>query len=110
MKVFQNLKEHIEFFTSYNAQPFQTLQRWNIRIAISIFLVGTYCVSSLIFTLFEAKTFQEYNESFYLSVTAVNLGTVQGLLIWNIEKFYKFCDNIDGVIQRRGESLSRCEI
>lgn len=109
MKVFQTLKEHIEFLTGYNPQSFQTTQRWNIRIVVYFSLISTFCVSTLAFTLFRASTFQEYADSFYLSTTALCGCTIPGILIWNIEKFYNFCENIDEAIQKRGESMdSHC--
>lgn len=105
MKVFQTLKEHIEFLTGYKAQEFQVSQRCNMRIAwLSSMLVLPF-LQYIAFFLFEAKTLEEFANLFYLitSVFIVILSVFN--LMWNINKFFELCDHFDGVIQGRGESF-----
>lgn len=108
MKVFLTLKDHIEFLTGYNVETVQKSQRLNVRIVMYLILTTTFWVPSLMFTLFKAKTFQEYADSFYVSTTSFCGCTIPGFLIWNIEKLYTFCENFDAAIQKRGESLGTC--
>lgn len=65
---------------------------------LSIFLFLTLIISSILFLLIEAKTFNEYADSFYLSVTTVVGCIISAFIAWNGNSFFIFCDNSDSVI------------
>lgn len=74
---------------------------WNRRKVLTYFMLVQLTGTSIIFFLFEAKTFKEYADSFYISATASLKVCTYTVSLWKMPKVFKLIDNFQNFIQKR---------
>lgn len=74
---------------------------WNRRKVLTYFMLVQFTGTSIIFFLFQAKTFKEYADSFYISATASLKVCTYTVSLWKMPKVFKLIDNFENFIQKR---------
>lgn len=100
MKIFQALilifrTEGIFWPQKYKNHPF------NIKNMSIIFTLGIYTILSALFLLLEAKTFSEYGDSFYSTVTTLFCLVIFSLVVWKSAKIFDLIDGLEAIILKR---------
>lgn len=86
----------------HEAQAFEKNQHWlNVKVFVALFFIGQFAISSTIYLFIEANTFNEYANSFYLSVTLTTFFTTDSLFIWKAEQIFNMMANFHIAIQKR---------
>lgn len=90
----------------------QTIQnnRLNVRNSMILFVFGTTIASDISYTIYEVKSFQEYNISLYITSTLVcNLLCLTNF-IWNMPNLFHFFNSIEDTVNKRGWSPEHSKV
>lgn len=66
-----------------------------------LLLLGQYILSTAAYFLFEAKTIEEYSESFYILTTAALILFIVSVMIFKKVNIFQFIDDLREIIQKR---------
>lgn len=83
-------------------QP-ETQLEWIFFSIVNFVLLGIlmiYCVTTSWYTAFEAETFAEYAECFFVVLSASVVTMWYSLLIWNRNAYGNFFDRIDAMVEK----------
>lgn len=100
MKIFQTLAKLFENVGISVRQAFgeNLLNKKNVIVFCLLIVFSTLTTA---FFLFEAKTFREYAESFYISVSMIMISVCFALFIWKTVKIFELIVTIETIIQHR---------
>ncbi|XP_031618676.1 odorant receptor Or2-like [Contarinia nasturtii] len=109
MKNFQILINLYDFLGKRDSKsPDKKLKFFNIRNLTNIFFIATFIIQSTAFLLIDAKTFTEYANSGYISVTSVLLFLTS--ITGKSEKIFPLFEGFENAIQKRSVNVSSAEV
>lgn len=100
MKIFQLLKKPFGVLGIHPPKSFDE-NPITLRRLITLFILIQFSIASIVFFLFEATTFIEYADSFYISATAMLKVCVFSAILWKLIKIFELIENFEEIIQNR---------
>lgn len=97
MKNFDFIKNYFEVLgiTSRQSTRKDLLKRQNIVFFI---IIGMNVLSSTAFGYYEANSFEEYVDSFYVTSSVFICFSAFGILLWDVPKLYRFINALESTI------------
>lgn len=65
---------------------------FNVRILITLTILGTLVTLMCAFFFFESKSFKDYTESIYMSSVTIALFLTYSFVVWKKENIFQFID------------------
>lgn len=104
MKFFQSIQEYFAIM-GINSSQSVDVHPFNRSNLITLLIFCMLVITSNKFLLFEAKYFEEYIDSFYLTCTGTLAAINFVVIIWKMTKVFEFIKGLESVVHR-----SKCYI
>lgn len=100
MKIFQLLRKPFGVLGIYPPKRFDE-NPITFKRLITLFILVQFSLTSIVFFLFEAATFIEYADAFYISATAMLKVYVFSAILRKLIKIFELIENFESIIQNR---------
>ncbi|XP_031632650.1 uncharacterized protein LOC116346628, partial [Contarinia nasturtii] len=111
MKNFQILINLYDFLGMRDSKsPDKKLKFFNIPNLTNIFFLTTFIIQSTAFFLIDAKTFTEYANSGYISVTVTFVAIFMISFTGKSEEIFTFFEGVESAVQKRSVNVSSAEV
>ena len=99
MKLFETVEQYL-LIVGINSQ--QTVQRTRLNVRnVAFFMVfGASIGSSILYSQYEAKNFEEYNLSLYTTATLMCILNIFASFVWNASKIFEIFDKINNMVNK----------
>lgn len=104
MKIFVSIRECFEFAGFYQPHAFQN-KPLNLKSVMIANYLSLNVILSVMFFIFEAINFEEYSESFYISVTYFTILILCTEFIRNTARIFELIMNFENAIQKREKNI-----
>lgn len=101
MKIFQSTQNALKMLGIYRAQTFHQSNRLNVKNLSVLMLFGLFFIATILYLIFDAKTFIEYSQSMYGFAVGLALLTLFITIIWKSPQIFQLIDNYENTIARR---------
>lgn len=75
--------------------------RFNVRNSVGFIVSSSFCISTILYSKYNAESFTEYTESFHDFVTNDAAFGFTLILIYKMEEIFKFIKNVEEFIRER---------
>lgn len=104
--MFETVRKLFYIYLGLNgSQKCEKLQWFNIRLLIGMFFMYQFGISSFLFFCFEANTFGELANSFYICATMIANIIIMTVTIAKSENLFQMFENFESAIEKRENQI-----
>lgn len=100
MESFASIRKHLAMSGIVSQQSAHNLQPFNLKNSATIIVCGL-CGVSVAKELDDAKTFEEYTNTFYVAIFAFIITIFSVHMVWMSPKLFKFLNFLEEIINNR---------
>lgn len=104
MKIFDSLWRDLGFLGINQPKMFHQ-NPFNKRNLVSVVALVMFAVSAIGFLIFEAETFDQYSESFYVVATSICYTECCLALVWKRRQIFQLTTDFETIIEKRNKNI-----
>lgn len=98
MKIFQLTQRNFATIGISADSSTQSSYRFNGRIFVGVFILGSIAICNFIYIFYEAETSAEYTESIFMSTLSIPFFLALLILILNVKKLFELINNCENLV------------
>lgn len=99
MVLIQLINKYFEIFGISEQQLLHISHKSNARILVAFLVFGSCIFLNVAYLFLEVKSSAEFVECLYMAFVAFSNATGLTIIIWKIEKLFKFINDFENIIQ-----------
>lgn len=99
MKIFQSIQKHFASLGVNEAE--HQHNKFNMRSIVGLIVVWQFSILTNAFLIFEADSFGDLADAFYVSSTVLGASVNHSFVVNNMDKLFTFIGNLEQIIETR---------
>lgn len=99
MKIFQSIQKHFASLGVNEAE--HQHNKFNMRSVVGLIVVWQFSILTNAFLIFEADSFGDLADAFYVSSTVLGASVNHSFVVNNMDKLFTFIGNLEQIIETR---------